>query len=204
MNTKNATSVSSGSHSNGALLLALTQSPHLRDWMGLFHRATGLAIRLESPDLQLLANSDCTHEHPFCGDAGVKGSSLCDQTRRTLHAKLVATLTPQRVTCSTGMTEVAVPLVVEGRHVATFLIGQSFAQKPDARSWSQLLTSIPADVNRRRVTSLRRTYLNGQVVPEDTLELLTQMVLLHAQRLARHIQPAKTTRPRKKRATSAR
>jgi hypothetical protein len=203
MNMKTATSAPNGNHCNGALLLALTQSPHLRDWMCLFHRATGLAIRLESPDLQLLPDAACVHEYRFCGDAGVKGSSVCDRTRRALHAKLQTDLAPQQVVCDTGFTEVAVPLVVKGRHVATFMVGQSFAKKPSAASWDRLLTTIPTDVNRKKVTALRQAYFSGAVVPEETLELLVKMVSLHAQRLAGHIQPAKKP-ARKKRATSVR
>ena len=180
-----------------AALWALTDDDQVRDWMGLFHRATGLAIRLLPANLALSPAEPCGHEHPFCGAAGVKGSTTCNKTRRELHTKLCERLTPQQIVCGTGMTEVAVPVVVDDRHVGTFLVGQAFLTKPDARSWQRLAASA-SDVDQERLRSLRSAYLNGCVVPDDTLQVLVQMVSLQAHRLTRQFQSKQNKRRRQK------
>ena len=182
-------------------MLALTQDIEVQEWMGLFHRATGLAIRLLPADLTLSASESCGHEHHFCREAGVKGSATCAKTRRILRTKLSAKLAPQQVICGTGMTEVAVPVVVGKRHVGTFLVGQTFLRKPDAQSW-QRLTAAAEDVDDSRLRALRSAYLSGYVIPDDTLNVLVQMVALHAQRLTRELHPVKPVARRKKSRTA--
>jgi hypothetical protein len=152
--------------------------------MSIFHRATGLAIRLVAPDLNIESAHTCGHENRFCGDAGVKGSVICCQTRELLKRKLRSQLAPQRVVCGTGLTEVAVPVTVGGRHCATVLVGQVFCRKPDARSWARLTTLVGEDGgDQDRLARLRRAYLDGNVLPDDILKPLVDMVSLQVCRI---------------------
>jgi ligand-binding sensor protein len=158
--------------------------------MGLFHRATGLAIRLVPNDLDIVGAHACGHEHSFCTDSGLKGSSVCCETRDVLRKKLQTKLVPQRVVCGTGLTEVAIPVVVDGKHVTTFLVGQSFSTKPDAKSWSRLASFLDDEADKKRLARLRKAYLGGQVLPEEILKTLVHMVSLHARRLIGDLRPA--------------
>jgi ligand-binding sensor protein len=151
--------------------------------MGLFHRATGLAIRLVPHDLDLSKGKSCGHEHKFCCDSGLKGSTVCSETREMLRKKLQAKLAPQQVVCGTGLTEVAVPVVVDRKHVSTFLVGQAFNQRPDAKSWARLASLLTDEADKKRLASLRKAYLSGQVLPQEVLKTLAHMVSLHARRL---------------------
>ena len=182
---------------DGIALLALMDDADLHQWMGLFHRATGLAIRLLPVGLDFSRGTMCGHEHGFCRDAGVKGSAVCCKTRRSLNKKLAAKLVPQQVVCDTGMTEVAVPVTVSGRHVGTFLVGQTFLKKPSVSSWSRLAATVAA-ADKKRLMPLRNAYLNGGVIPDDTLDLLVRMVSLHAKRLEGMIEPPKKSRKKAK------
>jgi ligand-binding sensor protein len=180
-----------------SLLLTLGQDAKLLRWMGLFHRATGLAIRLVPRDLDMAKGPACGHEHSFCCDSGLKGSSVCCETRDVLRKKLQTKLIPQRVVCGTGLTEVAVPVVVDGKHVTTFLVGQAFDQRPDAKSWARLESLLTDEAEKKRLTKLRKAYLRGQVLPEEILKTLVHMVSLHARRLVSDLRPP-ARRPRAK------
>jgi ligand-binding sensor protein len=180
-------------------LLTLGQDAKVIRWMGLFHRATGLAIRLVSRDMDFSAGHTCGHEHRFCSESGLKGSSVCCDTREELRKKLQTKLAPQRVVCGTGLTEVAIPVVVDGKHVTTFLVGQAFHQKPDAKSWERLESLLTDASEKKRLAQLRKAYLSGQVLPEEVLKTLVHMVSLHARRLVGDLRPApKAARSRKK------
>lgn len=185
-------------------LLTLGQDDKVLRWMGLFHRATGLAIRLVPSNLDLMDAHACGHEHSFCCVSGLKGSSVCSETREVLRKKLQTNLVPQRVVCETGFTEVAVPVVVDGKHVTTFLIGQAFSQRPDAKSWARLASLLTDDREKKRLARLRKAYLSGQVLPEEILKTLVHMVSLHARRLVDDLRPAAKKSPRSKRKISVR
>jgi ligand-binding sensor protein len=175
--------------SQESALLTLGQDGRLQRWMGLFHRATGLAIRLVPRDLELSDKKVCGHEHSFCCESGFKGSTVCSETRGVLRQKLQSELVPHRVVCGTGMTEVAVPIVVDGKHVTTLLVGQSFNQKPDVRSWDRLALLLTDPADKKRLVTLRKAYLGGQVLPEEILKTLVHMVSLHARRLVGGLRP---------------
>ena len=167
--------------------------------MLLFHQATGLAIRLVDPELAMLNGEVCGHEHGFCRESGMLGSAVCHETRSTLRRKVRANLAPVAHTCATGLTEVAVPLVVNRKHLGTFLIGQTLCAKPSARSWAQLVKSVDGVVESKKLHPLRAQYLKGQVVDAAALKPLVQMVALHSQRLTQNLKPV-AGKPAKKRA----
>jgi ligand-binding sensor protein len=180
-------------------LQMLAAEPRLQEWMALFHQATGLAIRLVGPDMGIRDGHLCGHEHDFCRQSGILGSPACQETRTALRQKVETHLAPVEHTCATGLTEVAVPLVVDRRHVGTLLVGQTMCSKPDAASWDKLLDSMDEDVVEiKQLQSLKKTYLKGHVVRPDALKPLVQMVALHSHRLARHLKPP-AAKPAKKR-----
>jgi hypothetical protein len=82
------------------------------------------------------------------------------------------------------LTEVAVPLTVGGRHYATFLVGQVFCQKPDARNWARLTSLMGEDGDKNRLARLRRAYLAGHVLPDELLKPFVHIVALHVCRVA--------------------
>jgi len=166
-----------------AALSTLRRDPRVREWMSIFHRATGLAIRLVAPDMEIDSAKTCGHENRFCGDAGVKGSRICCRTRDVLQRKLRSRLVPQRVVCGTGLTEVAIPVAIHGRHCATFLVGQVFCKKPDARSWARLTALVGEDGEKQRLARLRQAYLDGYVVSDEILTPLIHTVSLHVCRI---------------------
>ncbi|HVM60013.1 MAG TPA: PocR ligand-binding domain-containing protein [Verrucomicrobiae bacterium] len=167
--------------------------------MSIFHKATGLAIRLVAPDLEIDSAQWCGHENRFCHDAGLKGSTICCQARELLQRKLRSRLVPQQVVCGSGLTEVAIPLTIGGRHYATFLVGQVFCQKPDARSWARLTSLMGEDGDEHRLARLRGAYLAGRVLPEEILQPLVHMVTLHVCRVANDLrQNAAARRPKRR------
>ncbi len=183
-----------------AVLSTLRRDPQVGEWMSIFHRATGLGIRLVAPDLKIESANTCGHQNRFCGDAGVKGSRICCRTREILQRRLRSRLVPQRVVCGTGLTEVAVPVAVGGRHCATFLVGQVFSKKPDARSWARLTALVGDNGNKDRLARLRQAYFAGHVLPDDILTPLVHTISLHVCRIVNDLRRKETAqRSRSKR-----
>jgi ligand-binding sensor protein len=190
-----------------AALSTLRRDPRVREWMSIFHRATGLAIRLVAPDLEIDSAKICGHENRFCSDAGVKGSRICCRTREMLQRKLRSRLVPQRVVCGTGLTEAAIPVAMGGRHYATFLVGQVFSKKPDARSWARLTAHVGGDGDKQRLARLRQAYLSGNVVSNDILTPLVHTVSLHVCRIVNDLwreEAAQRSRRKRRQRTAGR
>jgi ligand-binding sensor protein len=114
-----------------------------------------------------------------------------------LRKKVSSKMTPVTHKCATGLTEVAVPLVVNRKHVGTFFVGQTLSAKPDAKSWARLLDTMDGIANLKQLQPLRSKYLKGQVVEADALTPLVQMVALHSHRLSRNLKPAKAKTAKK-------
>ncbi len=91
-----------------------------------FHRVTGLAARLLPATLPDRAVRFGAEDNPFCREAlnETACERNCHQTQLTLLGRLERKLTPQQACCPAGMVHLAVPVVIQGRHVGTILGGR--------------------------------------------------------------------------------
>jgi AraC-like DNA-binding protein len=94
-------------------------------------------------------------------------------------------LAPQKICCPMKLTDLVVPVVVGGEHVATLCGGQVFRQPPKRRDFERAAEVLlgwgvsPDDLPR-----LREAYFQTRVVSDDQFQAMLQLLMLFAQNLA--------------------
>jgi len=91
---------------------------------------------------------------------------------------------PQQVNCFAGLTEVAVPVSVRGRHVATLLSGQVLRREPTQRDFAMILKFLGPGQDRDWEARIRRAYFETPVVTAERFEAIIQMLGVFAQYLS--------------------
>jgi AraC-like DNA-binding protein len=103
-----------------------------------------------------------------------------------VHAyRIVARQTgPQQINCFAGLTDVAVPVMLHGQHVATLMSGQVFRREPTQRDFAMILKFLATGQNREWEIKLRKSYFDTPVVNAERFEAIIQMLTVFAQYLA--------------------
>lgn len=114
--------------SDKALLRGLMGCPLVGRCLRDFHQATGLHVRLLPCRCMSGERGLRTRENPFCARFHRHNGTHppCGGGCAELLARAERTSALEEAECMAGMSNVAVPVQVGGRHVATFLAGQVF------------------------------------------------------------------------------
>lgn len=184
---------------------ALTRSKLLRDVQRSFRDATGFSLKLVHADPAVVPPARAGTENPFCAIMATTPAccAACLAVQRELQRRLAHKLAPHQVCCFAGMTDLAVPIVVGGEHLATLVGGQVFQQKPTRRQFDRLVRQLHAWGMRNRAKELERAYFKTPVVsPKKTkaamrlLSILATQLAEFANRcilIARHSEPLSVT-----------
>jgi AraC-like DNA-binding protein len=170
---------------SAAVYNALAGSKLLRDIEGSFRDATGLSLKLLRSDDSLLLPPR-QQENPFCRIMATNASTCaaCLRVQRELQRRLHHKLSPHQVCCFAGMTDLAVPVVVGGEHVATLLGGQVFPQKPRRQQFDRVVRQMREGGMRNGVKRLERAYFKTPVVSQKKIEAATRLLSVLATQLA--------------------
>lgn len=125
-------------------------------------------------------------ENPFCAlvSGTPAGCAACLETQRCIEKSSAAELVAQQVHCFAGLTDIAIPVMIAGRHVATLLSGQIFRQKPTRQDFERMLKKIGGFRDREWEKIARKSYFETPVIPPDTLDAVIQLLNVFAQHLA--------------------
>ncbi|MBF0482122.1 MAG: PAS domain S-box protein [Desulfovibrionaceae bacterium] len=102
----------------------------LRDLLQCFHAAFGLAPAILDPQGEVLAACAGQKACEIYHRGNPEAMARCGRNGAALHDRL-AKEGQVVFHCPNGLTEVAVPIVVEGNYLATFFCGQFFTAPPD-------------------------------------------------------------------------
>lgn len=119
----------------------LANSPVLAEVATLVKRLTGLAIALNAPgvtDIRMPRGAGASSALCELVAATEEGFARCRACDRRHHARAAATGRALLYTCHAGFLDVAVPLLVDGRHVATISSGQVLAEPPSEAGATRL------------------------------------------------------------------
>ena len=112
----------------------LVDLERLRRLFERFSQATGLTIGfLDHPGMNLLI---ATRWRRICQDfhrCSPAASAGCVRSDHALLSALTSPDQPVILTCDNGLVDCAVPIVIEGRHVASLATGQMLLSAPDER-----------------------------------------------------------------------
>lgn len=136
----------------------------------ILKRITGLSMALNTPDVgttQLGLSGDMGN--PLCKMIRdtPEGSWRCEGCDRRHHARAGAVGKAKLYTCHAGFLDMAIPIMVQGKHVATISSGQVLSEQPSNAAFHRLCRrliwlGIPA----RR---LRKAYSQAPWMPRDHL-----------------------------------
>ena len=166
------------------LIKTLADSRIYQEYERAFSESTGLTLALRSAEMWNLPHHGKRMENPFC--AMMSKTSLACASCLEIQQQLAdaATLEPQTITCSLGLTVTAVPIRM-GDHLIGFLsTGQVFRNKPTeaqfVRAAKQLAEwGIEADTK-----ELREAYFGTRVLSARQHQSIVKLLAIFAQHLS--------------------
>ena len=175
----------------------LASLPLLLQYEKAFRKATGVSLQLLPPDEQKRRSNLRQSENPFCAliSSTPAGCAACLETQRCIEKRTAADLATHQVYCFAGLTDIAIPVVIAGRHVATLLSGQIFRREPTRRDFEAMMKKIGGFRDKEWENSARKSYFQTPVVSPDTLDAVIQLLTVFAQHLSddisRHMMTAR-------------
>ena len=82
----------------------------------------------------------------------------------------------EQVNCFAGLTDVAVPVVIRGRHVATLMSGQVFRREPTQRDFAMIPKILGKGRDMEWEAKLRKAYFDTPVVAAERFEAIIQLL----------------------------
>lgn len=173
----------------------------IQDYEVAFRKATGVSLKLVPP-------SELTHrvalgegDNAFCtlvaGTAA--GCDACFEVESRVRRNAARKLVAQQVYCHAGLTVVAVPVLLDGRHVATLLSGQVFRREPTQRDFTMVAKLLAGAADGAWLKKARQAYFATPVVTAERFPAIVGLVKVFAQYLAdyasRHVIACSTADP---------
>ena len=164
----------------------LVSLPLLQHYEKAFRKATGVSLKLLPPDEKMRRANLRQSENPFCAIVASTpaGCEACLETQRRIEKSTASELIAQQVYCYAGLTDIAIPVIIAGRHVATLLSGQIFRREPTRRDFEMMMKKIGGFQDKEWKKLARKSYFETPVVPPETLDAVIQLLTVFAQHLA--------------------
>lgn len=161
----------------------LARLPVLAFYEAAFHKATGVPLKVVGPEQPRERLGLGVAENAFCTlVAGTPvGCDACRDLQIRAHRHIVNKRAPYQVACFAGLTDVAVPVLVGDKHVATLLSGQVFRREPTDRDFSLVTTMLGQDDNEPWKRKARKAYFATPVVTVERFQAIVQLLGMFAQ-----------------------
>ncbi|MEI6212261.1 MAG: PocR ligand-binding domain-containing protein [bacterium] len=170
------------------LFRQLAESPEFAEFARLMQQIFGMAIVLNEPDGEAVA----------LGVKGFRGSPICMLIHRSSwatrqrcgacdrrhHARAVATGKPLLYRCHLGFYEMAIPILIQGSHVATLSSGQILPEQQSASAFARLTRRLqPLGIPEPR---LRAAYQKAPWLPRARLLHVMYLLEVFARQMCEH------------------
>ncbi len=164
----------------------MARLPVIQYYEAAFRKATGVVLRVVPPDEPLERQSLGEGENPLCAllagtPAGCESCLLAQRRVQHMARKKGAAY---QINCFAGMTEVAVPVIVDGHHVATLVSGQVFRREATERDFKIVLSTFGGAFGTDWERKIRKAYFETPVVNAERFEAIIQLLNVFAQYLA--------------------
>jgi AraC-like DNA-binding protein len=168
----------------------LADSPEFGEFSAILKELTGVVMALNEPvsghvrrrfDEEVEGNPVC--RLIFADSAGVRRCSACNQRH---HLRAAASAQTQRYTCHAGFWDIAVPVFVWGRHVATISSGQLLREPKSPAGFRRLRERLGwLKVSNRE---LRAAYDRAIYLPREQITCVMRLLELFARQLCESAQ----------------
>ena len=164
----------------------LTRLPVVQFYETAFRKATGVSLKLVPPAEPKRRLTFGESENPFCAllTRTPAGCQACLETQERVQRGVGRKLAPQQINCVAGLTDVAVPVVIGGQHVATLMSGQVFRREPTERDFLMVVRMLKGGLNDGWEKKARKAYFETPVVTSDRFQAIVQLLSVFAQYLA--------------------
>ena len=175
--------------SSTAVYDALVRSTLARDYENAFQQATSLPVELVPSSELTRFFSSKRRENAFCRlMAQFPGScTACEQVHTQLQQQTADSLVPQTMFCFAGLAEFAVPVVVDGQHVATLLGGQVFQRKPTQAQFARLAQHLRAWGLHSELSRAEKLFFQTRVIARTQIQASVQLLVIFTKLLAEDI-----------------
>ena len=148
-----------------------------------FRNATGLSLALVPPDKP--HNAFGRGQNVFCDLVSQTpgGCKACGQTELGALRRAALRGTTQQLYCFAGLTVVAVPVTVDGHHLATLLSGQVLRREPSPHDFALVIKQLGSDLNASAVRKTRQAYFATPVVTAERFQSIVQLLAVFARQL---------------------
>ncbi len=166
---------------NAAVFEDIVQMPVVLRYQEAFQSAIGVPVRLVAPNLPDWRLSLGPSENPFCVLVASLplGCQACVTAQASAQRGAAKRLGAQQVSCLAGLTEVAVPIIAGGRHVATLLSGQILRREPSERDLAFTIQMLGGGTQAEDwKVRLREAYFATPVFDAARFQSLVQMLKL--------------------------
>lgn len=163
----------------------LAALPLLQSYEKAFFQATKVSLKLLPPDEMRRRANLRQSENPFCAlvASTPAGCAACLKTQRCIEQSVAREIAPQQVYCFAGLTDIAIPVMVGNRHVATLLSGQIFRKAPLPGDFAKMMKQIGNPKDKDWVKKARQAYFSTPVVPKNSLQGVIQLLVMFAEQL---------------------
>ena len=163
----------------------LARLPLVSYYEKAFRNATGVSLKLTPPILVGPRNFG-PNENPFCtlSASTPVGCEACHEAERRALRSAASHQCLQQIHCYAGMTVVASPVLIAGRHVATLLCGQILRREPTERDFLLVLKMIGQDQSSEWLQKARKAYFETPVLNAERFQAVLELLNVYTQHLA--------------------
>lgn len=166
----------------------LLRLPVVELYQQSFRQATGVAMRIVPPDNPQQRLHGNLRVNDFCAlvECTPAGCAQCQESHLRVLKAAAGRLAPQQIRCFAGLTDIAVPVIVGGRHIASLLSGQILSREPTERDFAIIASMLDQkgdDWSRKA----RTAYFQTPVLTGERLDAVIQLLKVFADFLSDHV-----------------
>ena len=171
----------------------LAKLPLVRCYERAFRTATGVDLKLVPVGTPSKRLSLETYQNAYCRlvaripSFGRTCRTGCEGLDQHFNC---CPLAAQTISCLSGLAVVAVPVVVGGRHVATWVGGRVFTQKPRRADFNRVARQLAEAGVTDGLWQIETAFFGVRVVLADQLLAMRQLLTLFAQHVEQHLEVA--------------
>ena len=169
--------IRNSSEAAGLFFRQLLGSPEFAQFALILKRLTGLSMALNTPDVGT-TRLGVSHDkgNPLCKiiRGTVEGMRRCEGCDRRHHARAGADGKAKLYACHAGFLDMAIPIMVQGKHIATISSGQVLPEEPSDAAFRRMCRRLAwLGIPERR---LRAAYARASWMPRDRLTSVMQLL----------------------------
>jgi AraC-like DNA-binding protein len=164
----------------------LTRLPIVRYYETAFRTATGVSLKVVPPLDGDPQRSFGPSDNAFCTlVAGTPaGCAACLEAEACAQRSAAHKLALQQLPCYAGLTVVAMPVIIGGRHVATLMSGQVFRREPTERDFLMVIRMLGGGLRDDWVRRAHKAYFETPVLTAERFQAVIQLLKVFAEYLS--------------------